>query len=125
MTKEELLDLLIISEKYFTGEKYQTLVSLARRMFETKNLSASEEVLLSLPTSDQLLTELVSKLKGKSIYRTLKKIHENKEVSTLVKLKGLSSLITHTIIEMESGRSEFGMLLPMLLEKENELLYDL
>jgi len=125
MTKEELLGLLVVSEKYFTGEKYRTLVALARRMYETKRFVPLEEALLSLPNSDELLTELVSKLKGKSIYRTLKKIHENKEEGTLIKLKGLSSLITHTIIEMESGRSEFAMLLPVLLEKENELLYDL
>ena len=78
-----------------------------------------------LPTRDQLFESLLTKLKGKSVYKTLRQIHEKTEVSDLTKLKGISSLITHCIIEIEGGRKEFGMLLPTLLEKLSELIYGL
>ena len=114
------------AKKYFSNsEKYKTSLSLASNLFEQSNLEACRDILDKLPTRDSLLKTLVSKLEGKSIYRTLKKIHEDKEVDTLMKAKGISSLITHVLIEMESGNSEFSILLPQLLEKENELLYQL
>jgi hypothetical protein len=125
MNKNELLNNLLVAEKYFTSDKHLTQVSLARQRFTSDSFKACEEIVKQLPTSDSLLAELMEKLKGKSIFRTLKKIHENKDVGPMVKLKGLSSLITHTIIEMEHGRPEYGILLPMLLEKEQELLYEL
>lgn len=125
MDKNELFNSLVIVEKYFTREKFQTQVSLARHHFNTSSFKTCEAVVKLFPTSDSLMAELMEKLKGKSIFRTLKKIHENKDVGPLITLKGLSSLITHTIIEMEQGRSEYGMLLPKLLEKQQELLYEL
>ena len=120
-----LLTKLQIAEKYFTCERYRTLVSLARSKFIAGNHSACEALVAKLPTVESLLEELLEKLKGKSIYRTLEKIHKNESVSALVKLKGLSSLITHTVIEMEKGNTEFGLLLPSLLEKTQTLLYEL
>lgn len=113
------------ARKYFPGEKHKTSLSLASRLLEQKNLIGCEEILNKFPTRDQLFESLVAKLKGKSIYRTLKQIHENKEIDALTKIKGVSSLMTHCIIEMQSGNLEYGMLLPVLLEKESELIFSL
>jgi len=125
MNSDELLARLVIAEKYFTREKYRTQVALARERFTSDRLPACEAIVERLPTADSLLVELIGRLKGKSIYRTLKEMHKNSEVRALIKLKGFSSLITHTVIEMEKGNTEYGLLLPMLLEKEQELLYEL
>jgi len=125
MNREELLARLVIAEKYFTCEKYKTQVALARERFTSGRLSACEAIVEQLPTADTLLVELIGRLKGKPIYKTLKKIHASKDNSVITKLKGFSSLVTHTVIEMEKGNTEYGLLLPMLLEKEQELLYEL
>ena len=125
MNQNQLLNNLVLAEKYFTRDKFRTQVALARKMFATNSFKSCEAIVLTFPTTESLLSKLMEKLKGKSIFRTLKKIHENKDVGALVKLKGFSSLITHTIIEMEHGKTDYGLLLPMLLEKEQELLYEL
>jgi hypothetical protein len=118
MDKDQLLNRIVIAEKYFIRDKFQTQVALARQKFITDSFKACEVIVNNFPTKETLLSELMEKLKGKSIFRTLKKLHENKDVGALIKLKGFSSLITHTIIEMEQGKTEYGLLLPMLLEKE-------
>jgi len=112
------------SKNFFTKDKYKTCISLAEMLFEQNNLKASKEILDKLPTKDILLEQLISKLKGKSVYKTLKKINE-KNADVFTKFKGTSSLITHCIIEMEKGNREFGILLPSLVDKEKELLKSL
>jgi hypothetical protein len=125
MDKDGLLVKLQLAEKYFTREKYRTQVALARERFTSGQLSTCSAIVECLPTVDTLLVELIGRLKGKPIYKTLKQIHASKDVSVATKLKGFSSLMTHTVIEMEKGNTEYGLLLPMLLEKEQELLYEL
>ena len=113
------------SKRYFSTDQYQTVLSLAESFLSQGNLLSCSNMLDRLPTKDHLLESLVAKLKGKSVYKTLRQIHEKDDVSPLTKIKGLSSLITHTIIEMEAGRKEYGILLPILLEKQSELIYGL
>jgi len=113
------------AKKYFFNEKYSTCISLAENNLEQDNLESCEALLNKLPTIDLLLESLISKLKGKSVYKTLKRIHENKEEDNYTKLKGLSSLITHCIIEVQSGNKEYGVLLPILVEKEKELINEI
>lgn len=125
LKKKKLLNRIEEAKKYFSSEKYDTCISLASRFLEQNSLNACENTLNKLPTKDLLLESLVTKLKGKSVYKTLKQIHENKDMDNLTKVKGLSSLITHCIIEMQSGSKEFGFLLPILLEKESELINEL
>ena len=74
------------------------------------------------PTQDQLMAQLVEKLKGKSVYHTLKAISEGKVDSPDRALKGLFSLGTHIAIELEQGNKEFGMLLPALHVKIGKLI---
>jgi hypothetical protein len=125
MLKENLQIRLTEAGIFFTGEKYKTSLSLASHLFEQNRLAACKVILDNLPTKDELLETLVAKLKGKSIYKTLRRIHENKDVDSLTKVKGLSSLVTHCVIEMQAGGTEYGMLLPILLEKEEELISEL
>lgn len=122
---KKLQDRLDEAKKYFSGERYRTALSLASELLEQKNLVGCKEILGRFPNKDQLFESLVAKLKGKSVYKTLEQIHENKEIDTLTKIKGISSLITHCVIEMKNGSAEYGMLLPVLLEKENELIFSL
>lgn len=121
LKKKKLQNRLEESKKFFVGEKYKTCISLASMFLGQGNIGSCEETLNKLPSKDQLLERLVSKLKGKSVYKTLKQIHE-KDVDGLTKLKGISSLITHCVIEMQDGKREYGMLLPLLIEKEKDLV---
>jgi hypothetical protein len=123
--KRKLRERLDQCSKYFSGEKYATLLSLSSMFLEQNNLVMCEETLDKLPTMEKLLETLITKLKGKSVYKTLKKLHEGKEQDPLLALKGVSSLITHCCIELEHGQKEFGILLPSLLEKQSQLIFDL
>jgi hypothetical protein len=123
--KEQLANLLKEAKKYFTSEKYTTLVSLADNLLAQGNLDGCKEMLDRLPTRDMLLESLVAKLKGKSVYKTLEQIHESKDISVATKLKGLSSLVTHALIEIEKGNVEYKILLPALLETESQLIKNL
>jgi len=116
---------LIEARRFFSSDKYKTVLSLASLYLDQDRPEACKEQLDRLPTKDDLLERLVKKLEGKSVYKTLRQIHENKGVDTLTKMKGLSSLVTHCIIEMQSSGTEYGFLLPSLLEKEQELLLEL
>ena len=124
-TKNNLRNRIEEAKRYFSTDRYQTVISLAESFLSSNNLISCSNMLDRLPTRDQLFESLLTKLKGKSVYKTLRQIHEKTEVSDLTKLKGISSLITHCIIEIEGGRKEFGMLLPTLLEKLSELIYGL
>lgn len=112
-------------KKYFPDLKYRTLLSLAESYLDHGRFSSCENMLNHLPTKEDLLESLVAKLKGKSVHKTLKQMCEGKNTPPLTCLKGFSSLLTHCVIEMESGHPEYGILLPMLLEKQNELVYSL
>lgn len=124
MDKKELLNRLFIAEKYFKGTKYQPAVDLARYSFTyLQDYNNCEEALNHLPTEKQLLEALVGKLKGKSVYRTLRKMQEGKLQNNLTTLKGLSSLLTHTVIEAEK-KPEFKLLIPSILNNINEVAFN-
>ena len=125
MDNIELLGRLIEAEKYFSNEKYQATVRLARELYERGQSDLCKIELDKLPSKEQLLRNLVQKLEGKSVYKTLKKIQEGKVESDLVTLKGLLSLGTHIVIECEHGNSEYRILLHSLLEKASEIVYEL
>jgi hypothetical protein len=120
----ELFDKLVMAEKYFT-RKYADTVELAKELFERNQLDLCEKQLNRLPSSGDLLEKLVSKLKDKHLYKTLRKIEEGKVGNDLLTLKGLLSLGTHIVIECEHGNDEYRILLPNLLEKISEMIYTL
>lgn len=71
------------------------------------NTSEAESRLRKFKTEEELLQILEEKLKGKSAYYTLKRIREGKIETLHQAMKGLSSLVTHSIIEAEHGNLEY------------------
>lgn len=122
----DLLSRISNAQKYM-GDKLMATVEEAVRCYNKGDYREAERLLGILPTPERLLDSLVEKLNkhGKAVYRTLKQMKESKAKDPVVTLKGLSSLMTHVIIEMEHGNKEYGMLLPILAEKQAELIYNL
>lgn len=119
----EIVRRLYIAEQTFTNTEYEPVIKEASQLYKAGKLSVCIEKLDSLPTEDDLLTQLITKLKGKSVHTTLEKIRKGKNVNEYTKAKALTSLLTHCLIEMECGRKEFRLLLPRLSEKVNEAVY--
>lgn len=118
-----LYDRIRRAEKYFTKKKYIAIVERAVYLFQTHRNELCEEELNKLPSDVKLLENLIEKLKGKSVAKTLKLIQEGETKDGLLTLKGLLSLGTHIVIECEHGNAEYGILLPKLLEKISEIAY--
>jgi len=91
-------------------------ISLAEAHWASGNREACEIVLNRIPTIESLSAELLEKLRGKRVFKTLKQINEGKDLDRMLKLKALSSFFTHAVIECEQGRPEFEILLPQILE---------
>jgi len=121
---EELLSQLMIAERYFTGTKYGEMVRSASAHLAAKDFAACKKELDKLPTQEQLLERLVKKLEGKSVERNLKKITKGQIQNKCTILKVLTSLLTHTVIEVEQGAKEYRYLFPLFLNKINEVVYD-
>lgn len=123
--KVKLLERLVKVEKYFTKEKYFPILKQARKLFENGKFDLCDKKLNELPSSAELLEQLRNKLKDKHLCRTLRKIEEGKAENSLLVAKGLSSLLTHIIIECEHGNLEYKILIPNVVEKINEVIYSL
>lgn len=121
--KLELLDRITKAEKYFSDTDYSSIIQTCSNLFKRGKLILCEKELEKLPTEDKLLEELVQKLRGKSIYKTLEKIEEG-EKDVFVILKGLSSLLTHCVIECKSNK-EYLMLVPVIVNKVNGVIYEI
>lgn len=76
----------------------------------------------------QMLQSLVEKLKGKPVYKTLKKISAGKCKSKVEEAVGIASLTVHCLIEMK-GKSkqakEYRKLVANLYEKLGVLIYEI
>jgi hypothetical protein len=68
------------------------------------------------------MEELVERLKGKSVYKTVKLIISEQKVDDVFLAKGLSSPITHAIIEMNS-RPEYLSVVKVLVERLNSVVF--
>lgn len=104
------------AKKNFKDTKYSIIASKAEYFWNQNLFERSEKLLKKLPTNGQLLSQLIEKLKGKSVYKSLKHIKESGAIDSTY-LKSVSSLLTHTIIECEKGNKEYLQLVPMLVEK--------
>ncbi len=124
MCSLKLLNRLSEAEKHFTKKKYLGIVKLTAQLYEAGQFRLCEEQLDKLPTKAELLEQLVNKLKGKSVAKTLKLMQEGRTENSLTTAKGLSSLLTHIIIECENGNSEYKILIPNIIEKLNEIIYN-
>ncbi|MHA1883065.1 MAG: hypothetical protein ACTSUO_08475 [Candidatus Thorarchaeota archaeon] len=125
MKKGVLLEKLLLFERYYKGSKYEAGVMLASSYYEQGLYKLCEKELEKLPSQEQLLKKLIEKLKGKSVYKTLKRLWSGKIDDSVTTLKGLSSLLTHTLIEVEKRNTEYRILVPLIIEKVNELAYNI
>ena len=112
-----------LSRLYKDTDKRATLEVVDRLLLDGKYAEASK-LMDTLPGKEQLLEDLFSKLKGKSVYSTWKKIskREKEKENKYLVLKGLFSLGTHMCIECESGRKEYEVLLQDIVERIQEVL---
>jgi len=99
------------AEKYFIDSKYGDQVKEAMDNFYDGNIKKGIECLDDIPSNEELMDELVEKLKAKSVYKTLRKILSNAKMHKWEMLKGLYSLCTHIVIECEKGNTEYAILL--------------
>jgi len=118
-SKQNILRELQRAEMFFSNTQYSHIVQEASRFFQRGETRRCEGQLGRLPSDKELLARLMEKLKGKSVYKTMERVGKKK--SDLLTLKGLSSLLTHTVIECEQGHLEYRRLIPMLLEKINNI----
>lgn len=77
------------------------------------DLSEAERLLKTLKMKDELLEKLSSTLRGKAVYKTLRKMLRGGITNDFEGLKGMTSLMTHILIECEMGNMEY---LPLLFE---------
>jgi hypothetical protein len=111
----------------FAGSKHESIVDKAMSLFYTSFLQCEyeevEKELAKLPTEEQLLNELVLKLKNKSVFKTIVQIQEGKVKHNATYMKALFSLGTHAAIEIEKGHAEYRMLVTRIYEKIGEVVY--
>jgi hypothetical protein len=121
---EATLEALYSAEMYFNLPRYRPILEKAEAAYKAGDFKGTTDELNRLPTEHKLMQELVEKLKGKSIHKTLERA--GKALATnLQKLKAISSLLTHVIIECEHGNTEYRILIPKLMEQINTKVWDL
>lgn len=117
--------LFTVAQRYFAGSpRYGRIVSEAAECSACGMETKATILLASLPSEKHLMTELIEKLQGKSVHKTLMKIVKKVNISSIEEVKGWSSLMTHAAIEVEQGNIEYRMLLPRLYEKIGSLLVE-
>ena len=118
----ETLEAFNFYSTYFINGPEKKIINEALELFHEHKMKEMQKKLDELPTQEDLLAELLEKLKGKPVHKTLKKVLEGKSDNVFTELKGLFSLGTHIAIECEKDR-RFGILLPMVYEKISERLW--
>lgn len=122
--ENDLLKRLCEAEKYFIGTRFERCVKEALRAYDDNESAASDNALNKLPTKEQLLRQLIEKLKGKSVYQTLRKVNTGRSTPEDF-LKAMFSLGAHIVIECQQGKKEYRILLPLIQEQIAELIYDI
>jgi hypothetical protein len=126
MIEKNFIGRILEVEKYFAkSARYSSIVRDVMKLYEAQEFELCKKDLRNLPSKEELLKELCSKLKSKSVGKTLKLLQEGKvEENSVIAAKGLSSLLTHILIESETN-SEYLILVPSVLDKLTEILYGL
>ena len=122
---QQILAKLTLAEKHFTSKEFKPIVEAAREAYKLGLEGKCTHELGRLPTAEKLLDALIEKLKGKSVFKTLKQIQEGKTSDAITSMTGLSSLMTHVLIEMKQGRREYGLLIPYIYERLGKMVYSL
>ena len=106
----------------FVGTKYDSLVDEAVDAYNASDEARLNEVVAKIPTDIQLMDMMLEKIKDKSVFKNLKKTLGDKTQNVNDAVIGVSSLITHVVIECKENR-EFRALLPDLYNKRGELIH--
>lgn len=125
MNSTDIISHLLEAQTNFEGTVYQPLVDRAQEYFNQNRVDEAVKVLCELPSEAELLKDLIERLKGKSVYKTLKRMDEGKIKNNAEALKGLFSLGTHIVIECEKGKGEFRSLLPVIHDRIGEMIYEI
>lgn len=110
-----------VFEIYKNTNRKQRLSEIESKIFD-KQFEMAEEMLKEFLTEKELMFALETKLKGKPISRTLSKIRKGNIESRLQIMKGLSSLMTHSLIECEDGNMEYMYVAKKAHQKLSELM---
>ena len=124
MNRSQILSNLCEANKFFANTEYEKIVQKAwLQLNSDKSTKPIQETLDRLPSEKQLLAQLIEKLKGKSVHSTLVRLGKHK--NPVKEAKALSSLLTHAIISVEQGETEYLKLFPILLTKINSKVYEI
>lgn len=123
MTKTRMV--LLEAQQTFGETQYNTIVTEASQLYGVGKLSACLEKLKELPTENQLLKNLMEKLKGKSVHTTLKRLAKGHGVGTVTEAVAMTSLLTHALLEIKAGNWEYRKLAISILEKATDRIYGL
>lgn len=116
---------LLEAQQSFQETRYNNIVTEASQLYAAGKLSACLEKLEELPTEAQLLRQLVEKLKGKSVYKTLKRLANGHGDGGVTEAIATTSLLTHVLLEIKSGNWEYKKLAISILEKATDKIYGL
>jgi len=120
-----LLEKLRKARRFFRSSEYLSILVKAEEYYLKGQEAKVFEELTKLPSEKELLDKLINKLKFKPVYKTLKKIARGEVLLVGQELKGWFSLGAHIAIEMEKGRAEYGLLLPLVYNKIGQLLKEM
>lgn len=112
-------------QRQFENTQYQPLLKEYYKAYSKYDIKEMDGILARFPAEIQLLETLVEKLKGKSVYSNLKKIVRGESISVVNNAIGTSSLITHVLIEVKQGNTEYKLLLNDLNNKLNKLVKEI
>lgn len=116
---------LLEAEQSFRGTQYDNIVIEASQLHRAGKLSECLEKLRELPTQSQLLKRLIEKLRGKSVYKTLKRLRNGQDERGVLEAIAVTSLLTHVLLEIKAGHGEYRRLAISILEKAADRIYEL
>ena len=108
-------------QRGFAYSSYSHLVEQASKAYVGEEWKKLKLILEKFPTDYVLLEALVAKLKGKSVYANMKKIITGASMTKEDQAIAVSSLTTHTLIEMKTN-PEYKILLSNLYKKLGVLI---
>jgi hypothetical protein len=113
---QELFTKLVDTEKHLKHTKYQKDIDKAWVFFKQEDYIKVMNIFRRLPTQEGLMKKLIQSLKGKPVYKTLFQLTKKEKDNSITRLKAWFSLGTHAVIEIEQGRTEYKLLLPLVFQ---------
>jgi len=121
---KQITALKLLQESHTTlrCKEFRPILEKAMGEYNSERYDECMEILRSAPSSESVFSNLIERLKGKSVHTTLKRMAAKKDTSSLTEMKALFSLGTHVIIDCEQGITESAILLPDIYERIGKLI---